>query len=501
MLFTEDASFYAEGIKQGDYTVRELVDAALENIATYNASLNAVTHTQTEEAQMLADDYDKQLAELSLTERQQLPAFFGVPILLKDAGHNEARQPATSGSQLLKDQKATETTNFVKSILDVGFVVVGRTNTPEFALKGISDSLFHGSVNLPQDLTRNAGGSSGGAATAVKAGLVPIATASDGGGSIRIPASFNGLLGLKVSNGRTAHGPFPYRNWQGAAVDFAMTRSVRDTWRLLKALQVEQYDAPFTLPLIEEKVLEPLDRPLKIAYLKNWWTSEEPDPAAEEMMKKAYNILEELDHELVEAFPDYDIEKAAMTYFNVYAVETTKQLKNIVAERGREIEKEEVEPITWALYQIGQEVKAVNYSETIDFWDQLGRTMEAFFEDYDLILVPTATGPAPIHGTNADQQEKHKKMLANVDEIPFEEQLQAIMKTFEPGSDLNPYTSIVNISGTTAISLPMYETPDNLPIGTMLWGGKGQEYLLLQVAKQLEAQGQLKTDVYKGTEV
>lgn len=497
MLFTEDATFYAQGIKEGKFTATELVSAALENIEKYNSRLNAVVHVQTEEALQKAADYDEKLARLSQAERKNLPAFFGLPILLKDAGHDQAGKPATSGSKLLKDRKAQETSHFVQDILDAGFIVVGRTNVPEFALKGISDSLFYGSVNLPQDLNRNAGGSSGGAAAAVKAGIVPVATASDGGGSIRIPASFTGLIGLKVTNGRTAHGPGTYRSWQGAAVDFALTRSVRDTWQLLKTLQVEEYRAPFTLPKIQEDVLTPRDRPLKIAYLENWSLSDEPNPDGAAMMEKSKALLEKLGHSLMPAYPDFDAERVSSTYFTVYAVETTKELKQISEARGYEIQEDEVEPITWALYQIGRQIPAVEYSETIDFWDQMGAQVHSFFGDYDLVLLPAATEAAPIHGTNADQQEAHKKLFKGIAERSFDEQIQLITKAFEPSIGVTPYTSQVNVSDSTAISLPLYETEENLPIGTMLWADKGEEYLLLQVARQLEEKDHLKTDIHE----
>ena len=497
MLFTEDATFYAQAVKDGDSTVTELVTAALDNIQKYNDQLNAVVYVQAEEAMAAAAELDQKLASLSAGQRQKLPAFYGVPVLLKDAGHKEKGQPATSGSRLLKDQTASETSHFVQDILEAGFVVVGRTNVPEFALKGISDSLFYGSVNLPQDLKRNAGGSSGGAAAAVKAGLVPMATASDGGGSIRIPAAFTGLLGLKISNGRTAHGPDSYRNWQGAAVDFAVTRSVRDTWQLLKSLQLEEYRAPFTLPEIKEERLAPLNHPLKIAYLSDWSLSDQPDADGAAMMEQAKTLLEDLGHEVTADYPDFDAQQTAATYFTVYAVETAKDLKRIVEERGREISEEEVEPITWALYQIGQQIPAVEYAETLDFWDQLGAQIHEYFENYDLVLLPTSTEPAPIHGTNADQQEAHKDLFKDILKVSFEEQIQLITKAFEPSIGVTPYTSQVNVSDSTAISLPLYETEEGLPIGTMLWAAKGQEYLLLQVARQLEEQGYLKSGIYQ----
>ena len=266
MLFEKDATFYAEKIRKREISVSEVVEAALDNIERLNPKLNAVVHVQAYEARAKATAFDYELIYLSAEECDKLPPFYGVPILLKDLGQSEAGQPDSSGAKLMNGLVAQESDNFVKKVLSSGFIVVGRTNVPEFGFKNETDSDMFNYARSPFSEKLNAGGSSGGAAAALKAGMVPIVTASDGGGSIRIPASFNGLIGLKPSRGRTPVGPGSYRGWQGASIHFALTKSVRDTWAMLKVMQTEQYNAPFVLPEIKNQILTPLTRPLKFAY-------------------------------------------------------------------------------------------------------------------------------------------------------------------------------------------------------------------------------------------
>ena len=218
----QDALGMANAVKAGQVSARELVEDAIARIERLNPSLQAVVNKQ----------YDEAL-EKATTGPFVDKVFGGVPILLKDLGQHQAGHLSTAGSRLFANYRPSQTDAFVQRLEGLGFIILGRTNTPEFGFKNISDSSLHGAVNLPRDPQRNAGGSSGGAAAAVAAGLVPLAAASDGGGSIRIPASFNGLIGLKPSRGRMPVGPSSYRGWQGASVHFAITRSIRDTQALL----------------------------------------------------------------------------------------------------------------------------------------------------------------------------------------------------------------------------------------------------------------------------
>jgi amidase len=494
MLFKEDATYYARQIKNQEITVSELVERALKNIETLNPKVNAITHVQREEALKNARTFDEALIAFTPAEIQKLPPFYGVPILLKDLGQNEAHQPATSGAKLMDGFVPTEHSNFVKQVLKGGFIIVGRTNVPEFGFKNESDSDFTGPVKSPFNAELNTGGSSGGAAAALKAGIVPIVTAGDGGGSIRIPASFNGLIGLKPSRGRTPVGPGSFRGWQGASIDFALTKSVRDTWEMLKVMQVEQYDAPFVLPQIEEETIEPLNQKLKFAYSTKSPIHQDVTDDAKNTVRLAVEKLEALGHDVEEKTPETDGIRAMQTYYIVNGVETASMIEGIEAGMDRPVEVDDMEPMSWALYRSGYKISGVDYSQVLAFWDQLAATMEEFFQEYDALILPATNGPAFAQ----DQFKKSGEMnerLRNIDDLEKEEQQDLIWEMFQYSLAYTPFTQQQNLTGQPAISLPLYETKDGLPVGTQIWTKKGAEVKLLQIAKQLEDAGALNTGV------
>ena len=489
MLFEKDATFYAQKIRKHEMSVAELVEAALENIEKLNPKLNAVVHVQAEEARAKATEFDHHLIGLDEEECASLPPFYGVPILLKDLGQSEADQPDTSGAKLMKDHIAQETNNFVKQVLSGGFIIVGRTNVPEFGFKNEADSEWLGSVNSPFCDILNSGGSSGGAA-ALKAGIVPIVTASDGGGSIRIPASFNGLIGLKPSRGRTPVGPGSYRGWQGASIHFALTKSVRDTWAMLKVMQTEQFDAPFVLPEIKEETLEPLKRPLKFAYSFASPIDGEVTDDAKNTVTIAVEALRELGHELVPKTPETDGIRAMQTYYQMNGVETAAMMASIESGLHRPVTIDDMETMTWALHRSGLKVSGVDYSNVLAYWDLLAAEMEVFFEEYDALILPSTNGPAFPHAQFKLSAELNEK-LTNMDDLEAIEQQKLIWERVEKSLDYTPFTQQQNLTGQPAISLPLYETKEGLPIGTQIWTRKGAEILLLQIAKQLEDKGLL----------
>lgn len=494
MLFTHDATFYANKIKKLEYSVSELVEAALTNIEILNPKLNAVTHIQATEARSIAAHYDEQLIGLEFEEIEKFPPFYGVPILLKDLGQSEAGQPDSSGAHLMKDFIAKETNNFVQKILDAGFIVVGRTNVPEFGFKNESDSVLFGSVHSPFSNDLNAGGSSGGAAAALKAGIVPIVTASDGGGSIRIPASFNGLIGLKTSRGRIPVGPGGYRGWQGASVHFALTKSVRDTWTLLKAMQVEQFDAPFVLPTIKEDTLLPLRRPLKLAYSFDSPIGGQVSTDAKNTVIRAKEALERLGHQLIKTTPQTDGIRAMQTYYKVNGVETAAMMESFENLFNRSMQLDDMETMSWALYRSGLKISGVDYSQVLSYWDDLTAETEAFFEKYDALILPSTNGPAFPHQHFKSSAQLTEK-LENIDDFPAVAQQNLIWEMFSQSLDYTPFTQQQNLTGQPAISLPLYENEAGLPVGTQIWTRKGAEMLLLQIAQQLEDEGLLKTSI------
>lgn len=496
LLFTENATFYAEKVKGKEMTATELVEAALLNIEQLNPLLNAVTHVQAKDALLKAAEFDQEIQRSTAAEIEQFPPFYGVPILLKDLGQSEGGQPETSGSKLLADHVAIQTDNFVQAILDAGFIVVGRTNVPEFGFKNETDAQLTGAANSPFDKNLNPGGSSGGAASALKAGLVPIVTASDGGGSIRIPASFNGLIGLKTSRGRIPVGPGSYRGWQGASVNFALTKSVRDTWTLLKTMQVEQFDAPFVLPKIEEKTLEPLNRSLKFAYSVHSPIGHLVTEDAKNSVLTAVEKLKELGHQVVEDAPQTDGIRAMQTYYMVNGVETAAMIEDIETSLNRKITVDDIEPMSWALFRSGLKISGIDYSQVLAFWDQLTAKTEEFFKTYDAFILPATNGPAFPH-RHFSQTDDMLDKLKNIDALDKDGQQALIWKMFEHSLDYTPFTQQQNLTGQPAISLPLYEMKAGLPIGTQIWTKKGAEYLLLQIAQELEQANALKTNIVR----
>ncbi|HEM6156486.1 TPA: amidase [Streptococcus suis] len=477
----KDATEMALAVRTGQVSAKELVAEAIERIEEENPAINAVVSKQ----------YEQALQEAETGDFQDKP-FGGVPLLLKDLGQNEAGQLSTAGSRLFQNYRAGYTDKLVQTFKDMGFIILGRTNTPEFGFKNISDSSLHGPVKLPLDLSRNAGGSSGGAAAVVASGMVPLAAASDGGGSIRIPASFNGLIGLKPSRGRIPVGPISYRGWQGASSNFALTKSVRDTKRLLYHLQTYQVEAPFPLALLsEQSLLAPQDKPLKIAYSLESPIGSPVSADAKQAVLSLLPQLEALEHQITElTSPILDGLEVMRAYYLMNSVETAQMFDEIEAGLGRPMTHDDMEVMSWAIYQSGQTIPAKLYSKALLDWDQFGASMARFHEEYDLLLTPTVADVAPKHGQfdlSADLLDR----LKHTQNYSMEEQQELIWQMFEDSLALTPFTQQANICGQPAISLPTYVRADGLPIGIQLTAAKGREDLLLQLADQMEAAGLL----------
>lgn len=475
----KDASSMAAAVNAKQVSAKELVEDAIDKIERLNPQLNAVVSKQ----------YDKALAEASRKDHLGKP-FAGVPFLLKDLGQNEAGEVSTAGSRLFAHHRARETDRYVKALKDLGFIILGRTNTPEFGFKNISDSSLHGRVQLPRDLSRNAGGSSGGAAAALSSGMVPIAAASDGGGSIRIPASFNGLIGLKPTRGRIPVGPHSYRGWQGASVHFALTQSVRDTKRLLWYVQNYQVEAPFPLaPLSREALFEAKKKPLTIAYSTLSPIGSQVSKEAQQAVYQLVPILEAMGHMVVELKTSVlDGVEAMQSYYLMNSVETAQMFDGIESMLGRTLTLDDMEVMTWAIYQSGQTILAKDYSKILQDWDGYSAQMARFHESYDLLLTPTVADVAPKHG-QFDLSDDLKNRLIHIGECSTVEQQELIWKMFEDSLAWTPFTQQANLTGQPALSLPVYETPEGLPIGVQLLAAKGREDLLLQVAEELEGNG------------
>ncbi|MBS4923249.1 MAG: amidase [Streptococcus salivarius] len=440
-----DATAMAEAVRNKTVSPRELVKDTISEAERTNTKINAI----------VSQRYEKALEEAETRDFSDKP-FAGVPIFLKDLGQEQAGEPSTAGSRLFTSYRAKETDNYVKKLEELGFIILGRSSTPEFGFKNISDAQIHGPVNLPDDVRRNAGGSSGGAAAIVRSGISPLAPASDGGGSIRIPASFNGLIGLKPTRGRIPVGPGSFR------------------------------ESPFILPKLSKDSLEQPVRPLKIAFSTVSPISGKVSESAISATKKAARALESLGHHVHEiTYQPLSGIEAMQSYYIMNSVETAAMFDGIEAGLGRQMTLEDMELMTWAIFQSGQKIPAKVYSKVLTQWDQYSHQMANFHESYDILLTPTVADVAPKHGQFA-LSESLQNQLKHMSEFDWPKQQELIWDMFADSLDWTPFTQQANLTGQPSISLPVYRDGQGLSLGVQLTAAKGREDLLLHLAQQME---------------
>lgn len=475
-----DAVGLAELLRKREVSATELAEAALARMDEVNPSLNAVVR-------------DRRAAALQEAASAPLPnadhPFAGVPYLLKDISQALAGEPLTSGSALLRNNIASRDSNYVARIRTGGFIPLGHTNTPEFGLKNITEPTLHGPARNPWNPQYSPGGSSGGASAAIASGIVPAAGASDGGGSIRIPASFTGLFGLKPTRGRTPVGPGVGRQWQGASIDFALSRTVRDSAALLDLLQVLQPEAAFQTPLYPgvyaQDMLAPRSRPLRIAF-----TTASPvgSPVSEDAVQavlKTVNWLEQQGHHVEEKLSPVNGVRLMENYYTMNAGEVSAMFISLERMLGRPIRPDEVDIITWVFAEAGKNVSAAEFVHSLNEWDVAAAQMAELSARYDLYVTPATAFPAPRVGELTHTPETAAPWM-NVSELSANEQRQMLYDIFERSLTFTPFTQLANLTGQPATSLPLHLTEDGLPLGVQMIAAKGREDLLLQVAAQLE---------------
>lgn len=457
---------YIDLLNSNEITPKELVQEAIEKIKKMDSKINAVVEPRFEKALKEADkDYSNTI-------------FKGIPILIKSLGQNLKGEPSTSGSKLLTNAVADNTDNFVKRILDLGFIIIGQTNSPEFGFKNISDSKLYGSVRHPLDLSKSPGGSSGGAAAALLANYVPVVAASDGGGSIRIPASYCGLVGLKPTRGSIPTGPFSYRGWQGASINFFLTNSIEDSELLFNAIKTNVVQSPFNYVENKQKIPEKL----RIAYSLKSPVDSKVTKHAKKAITNTIIALKKLGHTVVEAKPEYDGFKLMESYYLVNGVETASMMKKISTSLNRAITIDDIELISWVLYQYGLSIKGWEMVDALNYWDLVSETMHEFHNEYDLFLTPSTADTAPDYDKTYQDQALIKKMI-NIEDIS--NKYEIVWDMFEDSLAYTPYTMLANITGQPAISLPLYKNGDGYHLGVQFMAAKGKEKLLLEIGKQL----------------
>ncbi|MDM8279802.1 amidase family protein [Ligilactobacillus agilis] len=476
-----DATYWAECLRQGEISFSELVSLMQKRVANLNGQLNALTSFNPALAQA---EYEQSDFEDSL--------FAGLPVPVKVLGP-DARGLANSGAaRLFKDGVATRDSNFIKRAKKIGLIPIGTTNAPEFGFKNVTDSYLYGDCHNPWDLARTPGGSSGGAAAAVAAGIFPLALASDGGGSIRIPAAYTGLIGLKPSRGTMPLGPNGWRSWQGAAVNFALTVSLRDTRNLFYGLRKQGPTAPYQPVQAEWCHFLEDDygkRPLRVAFTTESPVKTKVSPAAKQAVLAAVNFMEtELGYQVSEAQPQVNGRELMNQYYLMNGAETAAMLASFEEQRQTKLAFEEVEPLTYALYRYGQNIPAAAYVNSLNYWDQTAYQVDEFFKDYDLYLSPTTAQVAP---KISEREELLAPALVSFEPLSLSEHAELIYQMFAPSLAQTPFTQLANLTGNPAISLPT-GLDEHLPLGIHFMAAKGREDLLFEVGHEFEQAGYFK---------
>lgn len=471
-----DAVGIAELVAGGQVSPGEVLEAALARADAWNPSLNAVV-----------DDFRQRAAAAA----PDLPAgpLRGVPFLLKDLKAMLTGTRTTGSTMLYADRVAERSTVLVERYLSAGLQVFGKTNTPELGIMGVTESAFRGPCRNPWDLSRSPGGSSGGAAAAVAARIVPVAHAGDGGGSIRIPASHCGLFGLKPTRGRITLAPFSGESWQGLAQEHVLSRSVRDSALLLDLSAIpypgEPYPAPpKARPWLDEVGADP--GTLRIGVYDGALLGDRIAPDNRRAVADAAALLASLGHGVTEACPVFDRAALTRSYLLTVATGTACAVEDAASYAGKSVRSSDFEPTTWLLALIGWKSSAAEMLRARTLIQHHARDVAAFFGTYDLLLTATTATPPPAIGSMSPSRIELAQ-LAALRALPLKALLNVALEKMGSGRlGAVPNTQLFNLTGQPAASVPLCWSDAGLPIGVQLVSRYGDEATLFRVASQLE---------------
>lgn len=461
MSFAEYADYdgigLAELVNKGKVTPLELLDAAIERTEKHNGTLNAVVYSAFDEARENA--------------KGKLPdgPFKGVPFLIKDLGTEVKGWPRTSGSRFVADIVDDHDSELVKRYRAAGTVLFGKTNTPEYGITGTTESRLLGPCRNPWDPNRISGGSSGGAASAVGAGILPMAHASDGLGSIRIPAACCGLVGMKVTRDRNPQGPDDFDRAIGFSVDHVVTRTVRDSAAMLDATGYPEPASPYAPPPKERPYMEEITK--SPGKLKIAWSSETPGgkpihPEIQAALEKTADVLAKLGHDVAPRGLGIDYRQLYRAQGAVSGSNFAAGMLRRIEAMGREPEQDELEPLTWAGFKNGSKLTG---AQAMWGWQQLrlmNRQVLSVFEEVDVYLCPVLGQLQPEIGFLGPDQEARELNKRQGQVFPF--------------------TPPFNFTGQPSLSLPLWQSGNGLPIGMMFTGRYADEATLFRLAAQLE---------------
>ncbi|MBP0441149.1 amidase [Tianweitania sediminis] len=457
-----DAVALAAHVAAGDVSPVELLDEALRRGEAVNPQINALT--------LLKPDVARRLIAAGLPDGP----LKGVPFLLKDLGAEAIDFPGHNGSKSTMNTTYARNSALYERLAAAGLVTFGRTTAPEGGVGPATEAaVYGGPTRNPWNLDRTAGGSSGGAGSAVAAGIVPAAHGSDGGGSVRIPASSCGLFGFKATRARLPDGPYAGEGWAGMAIDGFLTRSVRDTAVLTDVCQGADLGAPYWAPPLGGTLLAATDRTpgkLRIAYLTDTFTGAAIDGECRRAVEDAMSLLQDMGHTLVEARPQADTRGMMEAWTKVVACGNALWIRNVLEARGARADDGLIESIGITSLHYAKSVSGSDYLEAVGSIHRYGREMAAFFEEHDMLLTATLAEPPAKIGRFAH---------ADAEYVDYR---------MGPGRvfDYSPFCAAFNASGQPAASLPLHWTPDGLPVGVHLAARFGADELLMSLCADIE---------------
>ena len=468
MRFEEYVGFDGVGlaalVRAGEVTADELLDVALEAVAATDEAIAAVVHVQ------------EGVARTAIAAGLPDGPFTGVPFLLKDLGGEAIDFPTSMGSRLYADYRYDYDSELFIRLRATGLGTFGRAASPEFGIGATTEAKVYGRpTRNPWNRNHVAGGSSGGSAAAVAAGVVPMAHGSDGGGSVRIPASSCGLFGVKPTRALLPDGPAAGEGWAGMAIEGYLTRSVRDTAALLDATAGPDVGAPYYAPALSGSFMDAIaraPRPLRIAVSTRSFTGDEIHPDCVAAVQHTAALCESLGHHLVPADPTIDIRGFAHAWANIVACGTQLTVDSRVAALGRPLAIDEIEGVTRMACELGATLSGADYLAAIDVVHAVGRQMAHWMGEYDVLLTATlGEPPAEIGRMASDRADGW------VDFLDY--RLNHVLP-------YSPFTALANGTGQPAMSVPLWWNEAGLPVGTHFMAKAGDDLMLLQLAAQLE---------------
>lgn len=480
-MFKEYSDYDACGLREliikKEVSKSEILEAAIAKIESINPRINAVVYKM----------YDD--ARLDLLKVSEDSFFAGIPFLVKDLGLDTIGHPTSQGSRLTKSYTASSDAEIIRRYKRAGFITLGKTNVPEFGIMGVSEPYLWGPCRNPWNLSLTSGGSSGGSAAAVAARMVPIASADDGGGSIRIPASACGLFGFKPSRGLQPMGPRKNESWMSLVSGHVVTRTVRDSAQTLDLTKGLSVGAPYgptkSVPALSESLAKTV-KGMKVAFSKQSLFGEKTEDECLKAQEVTLKLCQDLGMIVEEVSPSFDKDELLFSYYVIVAASVAGDIARAEKSVQAKANLSNVEHATWFLKVAGEKLRANHLENAIYQARQATIIWENFFEKYDFFCTPTmAYQPGEIGLMNLKGVEKAASHLVNY--LPLSVVLLVLRQIGKRGIEKTPNTSIFNMSGHPAMSVPTYWSQKNVPIGVQFVSRMGEDDRLFSLAAALES--------------